>query len=262
MVSVTGGADRFNTNSEGYARYRPRYPQEMMRSLADDIIAARTSAGPLVIDVGCGTGIFTRQLAAALPADCRVVGVEPAQAMRESAIRHSRDLAIAYVEGRAEALPARDGEAWAVTAATAAHWFERPMFYAEASRVLGRGGVLAIVEYVRDVDHSPAAAAIEDFLRREGGPKAYVRPDYALELGGLPEFTLSPPRTQKIVVPLDVEGFVGLALSSSHARPVVARLGQPRAEAALAGIGAELADADGRIPYCYDFRLFVAKRRG
>jgi len=252
---------RFDANSEGYARFRPRYPEELLRLLAQRIMAVPAAADAPTLDVGCGTGIFTRQLAALLPETVPILGIEPAERMRGVAVASGHPANVRYRDGLAETLPVGTGEARAVTAATAAHWFDLPRFFADAARVLVPGGVLAIIEYVRDVEHSAAADAIEAFLRREGGPKVYRRPDYAGELGGASGFALSDVLTHSVTMPLDLEGFVGLALSSSHANAVVARLGPEAARAALTEIGTGLAERDGTIPYGYRFQLFMADRR-
>ncbi|MDQ8730872.1 class I SAM-dependent methyltransferase [Bradyrhizobium sp. LHD-71] len=252
--------DRFSAVSGRYERFRPEYPEAMVRALATHIAASPGSADHPTIDIGCGTGIFTRQLARALPAGFRVIGVEPAPQMRRAAIDRSADLAITFTDGTAEALPIGDGGARAIVTATAAHWFDRPRFYAEASRALPSRGVLAIVEYIRDAVYSPAAAAVEDFLAREGPPKAYMRPDYAAELEALEEFELKDVLTQTLTLPLDMDGFVGLALSSSHAKGVLVRLGEASAISALLAIGMRLADGDGTIAYGYRFQAFIADR--
>jgi SAM-dependent methyltransferase len=252
---------RFDADSEGYARFRPRYPEELLRPLAQRIAAVPAPQAAPTLDVGCGTGIFTRQLAALLPDAMPVLGIEPAERMRGVAMAGERRPNVRYGDGSAEALPMGTSQARAVTAATAAHWFDRPRFFAEAARVLVPGGILAIIEYVRDVEHSAAAAAVEAFLGREGGPKAYERPDYANELAGARGLALSHVRTHALTMPLDLEGFVGLALSSSHAQAVVARLGPEPTRAALAGLGAGLAEPDGTIRFGYRFQLFIADRR-
>lgn len=251
---------RFDANSEGYARFRPQYPLELAGALAQRIVAVPAPSDAPVLDVGCGTGIFTRQLAALLPDTTPVLGIEPAARMRERAMASDNRHRVAYRDGLSEALPVDTGEARAVTAATAAHWFDLPKFFAEAARVLVPSGVLGIIEYVRDVEHSPAAEAIETFLRREGGPKVYERPDYADALRSAPGFALSDVRVQTVTTPLDLDGFIGLALSSSHANPVVAKLGQEATRAALAALGSSLADPDGAIAYGYRFQLFVAHK--
>jgi len=254
-------SDRFGANSDGYARFRPAYPGDMVRRLAGQIVSVPAPPGLPVVDVGCGTGIFTRQLAAALPVGFGVLGVEPSERMRAAALGQSEGLPVRYAAGTAEALPVAAAGARAVTAATAAHWFDRPRFYAEAARVLVPGGVLGIVEYIRDAEHSPAAAAVEDFLRREGGPQVYRRPDYADELGALAPFELADVLTQTVVLDLDPDGFAGLALSSSHARAIAERRGEAAIRTELARIGAGLAGPGGRIAYGYRFQSFVARRR-
>lgn len=248
---------RFDAGADGYARHRPEYPAEMVVQLAGLVAAA--PAGP-VIDVGCGTGIFTRQLAAALPPGREVIGIEPAAPMRAIAARDA-PTSIAFLDGGAEALPVVGAGAATITAATAAHWFDRPVFYAEAARALAPGGLLAILEYVRDVEASSAAAAAADFLTEEGGPRAYVRPDYAAELAKAAAFEVIHRERLARTLPLDMDGFVGLVLSSSHARAVGARLGAQEMQARLAQIAAGLGGADGTIAFGYRFDMLVARRR-
>lgn len=253
-------SDRFATGAGQYSSFRPAYPDDLMAWLAAGIDGAIPDRLAPIVDVGCGTGTFTRQLQLALRGSRPILGVEPSPAMRQAAIEESEGLDIRFVDGTAERLPVDDLSVATVTAATAAHWFDRPHFYAEVMRVLLPGGLLAIVEYVRATDQSAAAAAIEDFLRREGGPKAYARPDYEAELRALTDLRLHDTWSAPVTFALDLAGFVGLALSSSHAKPVVARHGEDKARAMLSEIGAGLADGEGRIPYIYRFQAFVARR--
>ncbi len=61
---------------------------------------------PTIVDLGCGTGRFSALLAERFQA--RVVGVEPALAMLNIAVRNPGRGVLAYVAGRAESLPLRD----------------------------------------------------------------------------------------------------------------------------------------------------------
>ena len=100
----------------------------------------------------------------ALPDAMRIVGIEPSPSMRAQAVTETADHAgLAFGDGVAEHLPFVGDAARAVVAATAAHWFDRPAFYAKARRILVPGGVIAIVEYVRDQAGSPIAAALIEF---------------------------------------------------------------------------------------------------
>ena len=175
-------AARFQGAAEQYSVSRPTYPQILLDHLGEALRAAGDGGGS-VLDVGSGTGIFSRQLRAVLPTNIPIVGIEPADDMREAAIAASRGASnLRFIGGLAEHLALRTGTACGVVAATAAHWFDRPQFYCEARRVLQPGGVLAIVEYVRDEERSPLAAALVDCLARYNPRKAYARPDYSCEL--------------------------------------------------------------------------------
>ena len=256
---ITRHQQRFRSNIDGYARYRPSYPDGIIDRLVSRIVAIPATSGQPVLDVGSGTGIFTRQLAGRLPPDIPLIGIEPGAEMRQAAIAGGETRAV-YRDGTAECLPLPDGSARAVVAATAAHWFDRPPFYREAHRALLPGGMLAIVEYVRDEANSPAPRAVADFLTRHGEPRAYARPDYPAELGALDGFTAVVETYEPVTLALTTADFIGLALSSSHARSVVANLGQAAAETALADIGADLAGCDGLIRYGYLFQLFLVTR--
>lgn len=147
-MTEPGRPDWFAANAGGYARFRPTYPA----ALRDIVLAVPGAAALLVADVGSGTGIFMRQLADVTPG-IPVLGVEPLQPMREEALRadHGHP-GIRHVDGTAERLPFADVGLRAVTAATAAHWFDLPAFLAEVRRALAPSGVLAIADYLRDVD--------------------------------------------------------------------------------------------------------------
>src|SRR5262249_21789515 len=128
-------------------------------------LATRAAPAGSVFDVGCGTGIFTRLLAAELPGAFSVTGVEPGADMRATAAARAGDSArLRFIAGKAEALPIEPKSAVLVTAATAAHWFDRPRFYAEVARVLAPSGALAIVQNERRWWDSPGLADYESLL--------------------------------------------------------------------------------------------------
>lgn len=252
-------SNRFQTASDRYAQFRPRYPDSIVGRVAAQIVAAPMESALPVLDVGSGTGIFTRQLAAALPEGISVVGIEPSPRMREEAMMQPASLSVSYRDGNAEHLAIEDKGGRCVVAATAAHWFDRPTFYREAARVLPSGGILAIVEYVRD-GHSPAASAVIDFLARHGEARAYSRPDYAAELGALAGFGQLAEVREPVTFHLTLPEFAGLALSSSHARKIVEDMGEAEATVRLQAIGSGLSDNDGKVPYGYVFQIFMTQR--
>ena len=125
-------------DGELYEQGRPDYPSGTLDAL--DV----TEATP-VIDLGCGTGKFTRLLESR---NATVVGVEPLPAML--ATFRERCPATPVVGGVAEALPITDAWADVVTCASAFHWFDHARALPEIHRVLRPGGRLGIVWNRRD----------------------------------------------------------------------------------------------------------------
>jgi SAM-dependent methyltransferase len=85
-------SQRYDRIAGDYSQYRPRYPDRLVAHLAGIIATApAVSGGGLVLDIGSGTGAFTRRLRAALPSDTRIVGIEPSPVMRAQAIAETSD---------------------------------------------------------------------------------------------------------------------------------------------------------------------------
>ncbi len=126
----------FDQGGQAYARFRPEYPLELARFLA---LAAPGRL--LAVDVGCGSGQLTTQLAAHFDS---VLGVDPSGDQILNAAVHAR---VQYVRASAEQLPVADHSAQLITAAQAAHWFDLPRFYDEVRRIAGSGAVLALISY-------------------------------------------------------------------------------------------------------------------
>ena len=126
----------FDQGGDAYARYRPDYPDALAAFLVE---AAPDRA--MAVDVGCGNGQFTCQLARHFDA---VVGLDPSADQIANAFPHPR---VRYSRAPAEALGLPDASASLITAAQAAHWFDLPRFYAEVRRVARPGALVALVSY-------------------------------------------------------------------------------------------------------------------
>jgi ubiquinone/menaquinone biosynthesis C-methylase UbiE len=105
---VSQHAERFQTVSNHYAEFRPRYPDGIIRTVADRLATIPAPADHPVMDVGSGTGIFTRQIAAALPTKFPVIGIEPSAKMREQATLRPSLRSVTSRDGTAEHLPVGD----------------------------------------------------------------------------------------------------------------------------------------------------------
>src|SRR6184192_3848291 len=140
FMPVQDPTQRFSSRVENYVRYRPGYPPAVIDLLKNEC-ALTPSA--VIADVASGTGIFTRLL---LENGNRVYGVEPNQAMRESgeaSLASYRNFT--SVHGTAEDTTLSDTSVDLVTAAQAAHWFDRDRALEEFRRVLKPAGYLVLI---------------------------------------------------------------------------------------------------------------------
>lgn len=114
-----------------YDRGRAPYPPEL-------VAAFGLPSGGVVLDLGAGTGLLSRALAAA---GHDVVAVEPDASMRAELQR----LDLCALAARAEQLPLGRASVDAVACGDAWHWFDADRAAAEVHRVLRPGGTLALV---------------------------------------------------------------------------------------------------------------------
>jgi SAM-dependent methyltransferase len=126
--------------------------------------AAGVASGQRVLDVGCGTGALTLAAAERVAPGGSAVGLDPNPEMLAVARRKSG--AIAWREGRAEALPFAAASFDAVLSQFAMMFFdERVAALREMHRVLRAGGRM-VVAVCDAVEHSPGYAALATLLDR------------------------------------------------------------------------------------------------
>ena len=134
-MPVRDATQRFSSRVSNYVRYRPGYPSAVLELLKHD---CRLTPSAVIADVASGTGIFTRLL---LENGNRVFGVEPNLEMRQAA----EELLAGFpkftsITGSAEATTLAEHSVDFVTAAQAAHWFDREKARREFVRILKPGG--------------------------------------------------------------------------------------------------------------------------
>jgi SAM-dependent methyltransferase len=195
--------ERFTATADAYQKWRPGYPDAYVRWIQ------RLVKGRRCIDLGSGTGILSRQLAAA---GFAVTGVEPNQAMRAAAVAAGGGPI--YVDGHAEATGLPDGSADLVVAGQAFHWFDLDRALAEVNRILDPSGIASAVWNLRELQGF--SAAYDAILMRfsEEYPRV-PRPDPTIA-------KLRPRITGEVEgafanhQDLDLEGVLGRAWSSSY----------------------------------------------
>ncbi len=159
----------FDTTAEYYSRYRVAYPDQMFEHLR-----ARLSldGSQVVLDLGCGTGLFTIPLSRHVQS---VIAVDPEPSMLAEGARWARDAGRRNIDwrrgdsyGLAEmALPKLD----LTVIAAAFHWMDR----AEVLRVLDEltredGAVVVATGGVAGAEKGPWDHVIADVRKKYLGP--------------------------------------------------------------------------------------------
>jgi len=132
----------FDRLAKAYERGRPGYPVAAVRHLGRVL---GLGPGSTVVDLGSGTGKFTRALASLGAAR---VAVEPTPGMRRVFAEVVRE--VPALDGTAEKIPLPDGFADAIVCAQAFHWFHARRALREFARVLRPGGGVGLVWNTRD----------------------------------------------------------------------------------------------------------------
>ncbi|KZL09412.1 Demethylmenaquinone methyltransferase [Pseudovibrio axinellae] len=204
-----------------YDHARPRYPQEALHCIVQMLHTITGDERGSLLDVGCGTGILTRQLIKLSPrsdftgCDINVDMLSQAKVMDQST-------AISWHQSCAEELPFGDDAFHMITVAQAAQWFERPKFYGEARRLLKPDGYLVIIENNRQLEDCAFMGAYETLIEMYNTTysRDYRRFDYAHEMH---QAGYRDAKTQcfvwERVMPRDV--FVDMAKSSSKVQAAI-----------------------------------------
>ena len=122
---------RFSTRVEKYIKYRPRYPQEIIKFLKEKKIL---SVNSIIADIGSGTGILSELF---LKEGNLVYGVEPNIDMRKAGENFlSKYSKFVSIEGSAELTTLKSKSIDIITAGQAFHWFNLEKTRSEFIRIL------------------------------------------------------------------------------------------------------------------------------
>ncbi|HEY6370720.1 MAG TPA: class I SAM-dependent methyltransferase [Candidatus Sulfotelmatobacter sp.] len=204
---------RFSDRVENYIRYRPGYPPGVLHVLRDECGLAPQH---VVADIASGTGIWTRML---LENGNHVFAVEPNPDMRHAGERLLASFPkFTSVAGTAEATTLADASLDFVTAAQAAHWFDRQRSRREFAGILKPGGWLVLLWNERLTDSTPFLRDYEQLLLTFGTDYEDVRHEKTTD--AVNEFFDPAPfqaRVFEMRQEFDYAGVEGRLLSSSYA---------------------------------------------
>lgn len=249
-MPVSNPTQRFSSRVNDYVLYRPGYPVEILELLKSECGLTTRS---VIADIASGTGIFTRML---LENGNRVFGVEPNHDMRKAGESFLASYSnFTSVAGAAEATTLPDRSVDFVTAAQAAHWFDREHARNEFVRILRPGGWTVLIWNERRTDTTPFLLAYEKLLLEFGTDYEDVRHERTTDAIG--SFFAPSPFEKRVFAmrqEFDYDGVRGRLLSSSYAPAA----GHARHEPMLRQLR-RIFDAyqeNGRVSFDYDTRVY------
>ncbi len=252
-MPASNATSRFSNRVENYVRYRPGYPGEVLRVLEDECGLARSH---VIADIASGTGIWTRLL---LENGNSVFGVEPNPEMRQAGERLLASFPkFTSVAGTAEATTLADQSVDFVTAAQAAHWFDREPARREFARILTPGGWLVLLWNERITDSTPFLREYEHLLLNYGTDYEEVR--HERTTGAVNEFFDPAPfreRTFDMRQELDYAGLEGRLLSSSYVPGPAHPKHEPMLNALKTIFNAHA--RDNRVAFEYTTRVYFGR---
>jgi ubiquinone/menaquinone biosynthesis C-methylase UbiE len=252
-MPATNATSRFSDRVENYIRYRPGYPREAINALKNE---CGLTPKDVIADIASGTGIWTRTL---LENGNRVYAVEPNVDMREAAERLLPGFAnFTSVNGSAEATTLPNSSVEFVTAAQAAHWFDRQPARREFVRILKPGGWLVLLWNEREIDTTPFLRDYEQLLLAFGTDYEDVRHERTTD--AVNEFYDPAPYQERVFAmrqEFDYAGLEGRLLSSSYAPG----LGHPQHEPMLKELRRifDQHAENGRVSFDYKTRVYFGK---
>jgi SAM-dependent methyltransferase len=169
-MPANDSTQRFSSRVGDYVLHRPGYPAEVIQLLRNECGLTPSS---VMADIAFGTGIFTRLL---LENGNPVFGVEPNPKMRQAGEKYLAEFPrFTSVAGTAEATTLAAQSLDIITAAQAAHWFDREKARWEFVRILRPGGWCVLLWNERRLDSTPFLRAYENLLQTYGTDYHEVR---------------------------------------------------------------------------------------
>lgn len=150
----------FTGLAQKYSNYRPRYSQTVLNALIS--LLKKPVAECDFVDVGAGTGIWTRMLAEMNPST--IIAIEPNDDMRQVGEFDSEQTKIIWQKGSGEVTNLLNNSVDMVTMASSFHWVDFKNGCKEFHRILRDGGRFVALWNPRLIEVNSILKELEDYL--------------------------------------------------------------------------------------------------
>ncbi|NJB68377.1 ubiquinone/menaquinone biosynthesis C-methylase UbiE [Desulfobaculum xiamenense] len=250
----------FTALAQNYSAFRPRYADIIVDTVFG--LQNRPAREIDVVDVGAGTGIWTRMMAQKGPASIRAV--EPNDEMRRMGVADSSALPIQWCKGNAENTGLETDSCDILSMASSFHWADFDSAVKEFDRVLRPGGIFLALWNPREIKAGSIFDEIEHKIyelnpaikRRSSGNSTFTDGLFAsLTQCGLFRDVLYMESFHKEM--RSVDAYIGAWRSVNDVR---SQLGEEKFEEFLAFVEQRL-DGMNELEVEYRTRAWIARKR-
>ena len=254
-------AGDFTGLAKDYSQHRPDYCPSVLKALLG--LLEKPVAEVDFVDVGAGTGIWTRMVEAARVRS--VTAVEPNDDMLQNGKADSRHNHIRWLAGSAEATSLADASADWLSMASSFHWANFDTATEEFHRVLRAGGRFTALWNPRLIEVNPLLVEIEAHLdtlrpniKRVSSGRSGITETLTEQLLASPYFEDVVYLEGRHVIMMTPERYLGAWRSVNDLR---VQLGPEKFDAFLAFVEQRTAGMQG-IDATYLTRAWSARRKG
>ena len=250
----------FTGLAEDYSSYRPDYAPAVLQAIIG--IVGKQVSDIDAVDVGAGTGIWTRMVAGS--GVNSIKAIEPNDDMREQGATYPENGNVLWQKGSGEATGLASGSADLLSMASSFHWVDFDKGVSEFNRVLRPGGCFVALWNPRFIETNPLLIEIEAHLATlKGGEIKRVssgRSDFTETLSerleNCGQFSEVVYMESKHTIPFTPERYIGAWRSVNDLR---VQLGAEKFSRFLTWVEQRIAGLDV-IEATYLTRAWVAKK--
>jgi len=168
----------FDSVADLYDASRPLYTDDAVDYL---VRTAGLDSASAVLEVGCGTGQLTRQLAGR---GLTLAAIDIGPSMIAAARRGIRSDSVTFQATSFEDLAAEDGSFDAIVAADAFHWIDPELRFSKSARLLSPSGWLAVLSLQHIYDEPLQTALRKMWVARSDDGGSWLRRPTTAEIIG------------------------------------------------------------------------------
>ncbi len=150
----------FTSLAEAYSLSRPGYAPQVLQSIKK---IANLDSRSKVIDVGAGTGIWTKMLSKEI--QCEILAVEPNREMYRAGLGYTRDMDIKWINDSAETFKTERMSADLITMASSFHWTKYDQSINNFKNILKPEAFFCALWNTRAYELNPKLSLIENHLK-------------------------------------------------------------------------------------------------